>query len=121
MSPKWDHCGAKTGGRVIFLPPRSFSVDPEYDLVSLQPDVTDIMHRDRQRVISASIPSNLIDCENCASDLPAQKNTQGFRGKHYLSEFKDQQNTLFLSSAENVVLINNVHPAFRYSYDFADS
>ena len=36
-------------------------------------------------------------------------------GKHYLSEFKDQQNTLFLSSAENVVLINNVNLAFRYS------
>ena len=49
MSPKWDHRGAKTGGRVIFLPPRSFSVDPEYDLVSLQPDVTDIMHAAPQR------------------------------------------------------------------------
>ena len=50
----------------------------------------------------------------------ARRGQQGL-GTDGLSEFKDQQNTLFLSSAENVVLINNVHPAFRYSYDFADS
>ena len=43
-----------------------------------------------------------------------KKNLTGWGGKHYLSEFKDQQNTLFLSSAENVVLINNVNPAFHY-------
>ena len=47
MTPKGGTLRSKDR-RVIFLPPRSFSVDPEYS-VSLQPDVTDIMHAAPQR------------------------------------------------------------------------
>ena len=50
MTPKWGTLRSKDGREShFFLPPRSFSVDPEYDSVSLQPDVTDIMHAAPQR------------------------------------------------------------------------
>ena len=78
MTRKWG------GSRGSLFPSRSFFVDPDRVRPSHRPterDVTDIMHA-TQRVISTSIPSNLIDCENCArseraSELSVQ-NQQGF-------------------------------------------